>query len=343
MSVFMLNKYLNKVNTKILDKTNIVGIIAAYLSNEEDIIEETIEHVLKINELSKLILVWNGPKPKNRNLIKKLEEKALNMGVTNFIIHNVIDSTSKSENINYAIKNYKANYYVIFDADSKPTPNSVNEGLKEFTSGDIGWVNILYKSTNSSNNMFCNFADSIECDYAFFYYKLCDFYSLPSHFRGHDIIISSNVFTFKGCDILFKKCLLEDGELSYRKLIKGFKGRSTNQILSTCDPMPDLKALYKQRKRWIMGTFELFANSILVDKSLPFILLNTFILLLTFTRPFLITELILIYLYPSETLRIIKGSFLSLLLLIQIPIYLPVYLFKGLPKWEVSSRIKKNE
>lgn len=324
----------NRSKYKILPKDKVTAVIAAYLQNEETIIEDTVRCILQLKNINKVILVWNGPKPKDENLLNKLEEIS-SEHENKLEIIKVEGSTSKAENLNYVFTNRDFNYYALFDADSRPKKNAVSKALELFDSNSIGWVNILFSSNKNSKHMIINYLDKVECDYVNSMFKILDSFKMPSILIGHDIVISKNILDNR----LLGNYLIEDVEFGTRNSIESFRSRSTKDILSYSSPPPDYNSLYKQRKRWSMGGIELifipFRNYNFDSKTITFYLMQ--IIFIITLPPFLPQLLLFCYTgySPLKIFNFTLGLFINTFLSIFFGI---VYMFNGKPKWEVTKR-----
>jgi len=96
------------------------AIIAAYLPNEQEIILDTIRHMLNTVDVPRdnfqVILAYNSPTP----LAVEVELEGLALLDSRLTILHVHDSHSKAENVNAAVKIARGEIVAVYDADHFP-------------------------------------------------------------------------------------------------------------------------------------------------------------------------------------------------------------------------------
>jgi cellulose synthase/poly-beta-1,6-N-acetylglucosamine synthase-like glycosyltransferase len=237
---------------------NIDAIVPCYLPNEQDIIEETVLHILdnvKAPGDLKVWVVYNTPQdmPIVEDRLQELSRRLYKDG-RSLVVVRAVASKSKAENINFVVPQIQSEYAVLYDADHHPDPDSLMHLLRTMVSknSDCVWGSTYIR------NLTAGFLARI-IDAEFFVTHFMVFPSLQ-RFTGSGI--------FGGSNGLWRTEVLktnefsatmqtEDIDFSMRVLLQGHRIDICPESRSGELAPNSLTALYRQRLRWAMGWDEI--------------------------------------------------------------------------------------
>ncbi|MEM9008206.1 MAG: glycosyltransferase family 2 protein [Cyanobacteria bacterium P01_F01_bin.86] len=227
-------------------------IVVAYLPNEQDLILQTLNHILyrvrKPDAPWELILAYNSPTwlPVN----DQLQELAAKH--PNFHPLRIQNSQSKAENLNVAVRAARGEMICLFDADHWPGIDCVAQAWRWLANGYEVVQGRCVVRNHSSNLIARLIAVEFEAIYGLFH-----------HARS----VIANTAIFGGSNAYWRAealrrmyfsrdRLTEDIDVSIRAVTRGLRFIHDRAIVSTEVAPVSLQALYKQRKRWAQGWLE---------------------------------------------------------------------------------------
>ncbi|NER81915.1 MAG: glycosyltransferase family 2 protein [Leptolyngbya sp. SIO1D8] len=227
-------------------------IVVAYLPNEQDLILQTLGHILnrvrKPDAPWELILAYNSPTrlPINEQL------NQLAASHPNFRQLWVKGSHSKAENLNAAVRTARGDMICLLDADHWPDVDCVAQAWRWLSNGyDVVQGRCVVR--NHSSGIISRLV-SIEFE---------AIYGLFHHARS--VIAQTAIFggsnAYWRADALRRMHfnrdrLTEDIDVSVRAVARGIRFIHDRTIVSTEMAPASFKALFTQRKRWAQGWLE---------------------------------------------------------------------------------------
>ncbi|CAM9260514.1 unnamed protein product [Scytosiphon promiscuus] len=239
---------------------NLVYIVPAYLNNEADILDDTISSYcnLTFNGRIHVMLVYNCKGDMSEaELALKTKWDGMVAGRKNNISVSIVKnlvSTSKAENVNYALTLVPSDvdYIAIMDADHQPSSNSASVATRLLqTEG----YDVLQGACTIRNqdNFLCRMI-SVEFEHMY-----C--VAHPGRFLVFDLglFVGSNGY-WKSSVLkkiqMEKSMLTEDVDSSIRASLAGYKIGSSADVLSSELAPLNYTVLQKQRLRWAQGWAE---------------------------------------------------------------------------------------
>lgn len=223
-----------------------VSIIApAY--NEEKTIAASIESIKRIDypkELLEIVIVNDGSTDNTSNVIKKYANEKYITFIDNK------KNKGKSACLNQAIKLSKGQFIATMDSDSEVSKDVLKKTLPYFKEKKVGAVTITVKVKNPRTFI----QKVIEIEYALglsLALKILSFFGSVHVTPGPFSIYRKSMFNKIG--MFDVKNITEDLEIAYRIQKNGYTIQCcTTTHVKTVIP-DNIKALYKQRKRWYSG------------------------------------------------------------------------------------------
>lgn len=226
------------------------ALIAAYLPNEADTIEETLEHFLHHGYSGDLqvVLAYNSPVP--LPIEKRLA--ALDSAHPHLTVLKVSDSTSKAQNVNAALRVATGEFVGIFDADHHLADGSFDRAWRWIAAGhDVVQGHCVIR----------NGEDSVLAKLVAVEFEQIYAVAHPGRaaFAGFGIFGGSNGYwraTALERIRLRGSYLTEDIEASMRTLGAGGSLVSDPGLVSYELAPVGVRSLWKQRLRWAQGWFQ---------------------------------------------------------------------------------------
>lgn len=227
-------------------------IVAAYLPNEQDIILETLEHILlnvdRPADGMEVILAYNTPV----DLPIEDDLHRLAQLYPELILHRVEGSCSKAENINAVLHLVTGEVTCILDADHHPAADCFVRAWR-WLEQDYDVVQGRSVIRNHAQNLLTqNIAIEFEMMYGVAHVAkslLTD----SSIFGGSNGYWRTSVLK----RIRFNPIMLtEDIDASMRSLLNGYRILHDRSIISTELAPVDFRSFWFQRKRWAQGWLE---------------------------------------------------------------------------------------
>ncbi len=230
----------NPIKDRDLSKVSL--IVPAY--NEEDIIEKTILKLKKINypkNKLEILLVDDGSKDKTYEIAKKFETEQIKVLTK--------PNSGKASTLNFGIKKTKNEFVAVIDADSYPEKNALRNCMKYFDEKNVAVVvaHILV----GRRKTFWERMQNIEQFFVSTIRKSQEFPNVIGAAPGPLSVYRKKVLVeLGGFD---EKNLIEDVEITYRVLRKGYEIRNAFDAIAYSFYPPTFKKWWKQRTRWVIG------------------------------------------------------------------------------------------
>jgi cellulose synthase/poly-beta-1,6-N-acetylglucosamine synthase-like glycosyltransferase len=227
-------------------------LIAAYLPNEQDIILETIEHILlnvpRPSAGLEVILAYNTP----MDLPVEADLRRLAQLYPELQLLRVEGSRSKAENLNVALAQVTGEITCILDADHHPAPDCLMRAWRWIEQGyDVVQGRSVIR--NHDQNLL---TETIAIEFEMMYgivHAAKSFLTDSSIFGGSNGYWRTSVLR----QIRFNPVMLtEDIDASMRTLLTGYQILHDRSIISTELAPVDIQSFWFQRKRWAQGWLE---------------------------------------------------------------------------------------
>jgi biofilm PGA synthesis N-glycosyltransferase PgaC len=229
-----------------LTKYPVVSVlIPAY--NEEDSIEDTINHVMRLDYPKKkldVIAINDGSRDRTLEIIKKLAKKYKNLRILNK------KNSGKADSLNKGIKISKGNLFAVVDSDSFPSRSSLRKIVGFFEDSCMGAVTSYVTIRNDKDNFFARI-QAVEYMIMGWTRKLLDFVDSVFVTNG-PLSLYRKEFVVKvgGFD---PKTVTEDIDITWNLISHGYKtAMCLDASVSTITPTK-FKPWYNQRVRWGQG------------------------------------------------------------------------------------------
>lgn len=232
----------------------VAAVVPCFLPNEEKIIKDTIEHIIKethgVEQLD-VHVVYNTPYD-----MEEIEAELQEMAGREWpegrrlLVERVELSTSKAANLNHIIPQLRADYVVIYDADHFPDPTSLARSINHLQDNHLDCV----QGSTYIREGCCLLRSIVHAEFFVTY-----FVALPvmteitglAFFGGSNAVWATPALKKLEFD---HKMLTEDIDVSLRAILTqhlrfGFLPESRSGELAPAG----LTALWKQRLRWAMG------------------------------------------------------------------------------------------
>ncbi|MBD2090928.1 glycosyltransferase family 2 protein [Microcoleus sp. FACHB-1515] len=227
-------------------------LVAAYLPNEQDIILDTLKHLLEQVEIPagglEVILAYNTPidLPVEDDL-ERLAERQPNLKLLR-----VEGSRSKAENLNAALDEVTGEIVCVLDADHHPAADCFRRAWRWLDRGyDVVQGRNIIRN-HRQNLLTENIAIEFEMIYGVCH-PAKSFLTDTSIFGGSNGYWRTSVLK----RIRFNPTMLtEDIDASMRTLLNGYRILHDRSIVTTELAPADLRSFWFQRKRWAQGWLE---------------------------------------------------------------------------------------
>lgn len=227
-------------------------IVTAYLPNETEVIEETINtilhHVERPSKGIDIILVYNTPHMEPLEL--KLRDMALKH--SELILANAYNSKSKSENLNYALDLASGDIVVLLDADHHVASDCLGKAWRWLESG----YDVVQGRCKVRNGIGSFIARLVEVEFEIIYGIQ---HASKSAIFDCSLFGGSNGYWKSGVikKVRFRSDMLtEDIDSTLRGTLAGYRYVHDRSIISSEMAPTTLWGLWFQRKRWSQGWFQ---------------------------------------------------------------------------------------
>jgi cellulose synthase/poly-beta-1,6-N-acetylglucosamine synthase-like glycosyltransferase len=294
-------------------------VVAAYLPNEQDIIEETLLHWLtRVTPPAQgweIILAYNTPTP--LPVEARLHDLAREYPA--LVLLPVADSHSKAENLNAALQVAQGIMTGIFDADHHPAADCLGRAWAWLCRGDYDVVQGRNVIRNASDNWLTQLIGvEFECIYGVSHYGrslLAD----TALFGGSNGYWRTSALRHLG---FHHTRLTEDIDVTVRGLVGGCRLVHDPAIVTTELAPDNLRGLWLQRQRWSQGWLEvagLHLGRVLRSPHLDAVQKPYWVLMMLFSQGFyaLVWQVvpILLSIYISDRDRDLGFETLNLVLM----------------------------
>jgi cellulose synthase/poly-beta-1,6-N-acetylglucosamine synthase-like glycosyltransferase len=228
------------------------AIIAAYLPNEAPIIEATVAAFLRVQYPGRLqvILAYNTPRD-----MPEIEQRleAIAHGNPRFAAMRVPGSTSKAQNVNFALPYATGEFTAVFDADHQPDPDSFRRAWRWLSHG----ADVVQGHCFIRNGAASWVAKMVAIEFEQIYAV-----SHPGRARLHGFGIFGGSNGYWRTSLLRELrmhgfMLTEDIDSSMRAVVAGRCIVSDPYLVSRELAPETMQALTKQRLRWAQGWLQI--------------------------------------------------------------------------------------
>jgi cellulose synthase/poly-beta-1,6-N-acetylglucosamine synthase-like glycosyltransferase len=226
------------------------AIIAAYLPNEAATVLDTIEAFLRVEYPGELQVILAYNTPRDMPIEETLRELA--QRDPRFVPLRIYGSTSKAQNVNFALADARGEFIGVFDADHQPQPDSFTRAWRWLSNGyDVVQGHCMVR--NGQETWVSRLiAVEFEAIYAVAH---------PGRARMHDFGVFGGSNGYWKAGLLRETrmhgfMLTEDIDSSLRVTEEGHKIVSDPHLVSRELGPVSLKALWNQRMRWAQGWFQ---------------------------------------------------------------------------------------
>lgn len=228
------------------------AIIAAYLPNEAPIIEDTVAAFLRVQYPARLqvILAYNTPRD-----MPEIEQRLQAIARENprFTAMRVQGSTSKAQNVNFALPYATGEFSAVFDADHQPDPESFRRAWRWLSHGADVVQGHCFIRNGAASWVARMVAIEFEQIYAV---------SHPGRARLHGFGIFGGSNGYWRTSLLRELrmhgfMLTEDIDSSMRAVVAGRRIVSDPHLVSRELAPETMQALTKQRLRWAQGWLQI--------------------------------------------------------------------------------------
>lgn len=227
-------------------------LVAAYLPNEQDIILESLHHILtrvhRPPDGLEVILAYNTP----IDLPVEHELRQLAQRYPELRLLRVEGSHSKAENLNAALKIVTGDISCVLDADHHPAPDCFIRAWR--------WIEHGYDVVQG-RNVIRNHAQNLLTQTVAIEFETLYGVSHPAKSFLTDSSIFGGSNGYWRTSVLKQICfnpsmLTEDIDASMRTLLSGYRILHDRSIVTTELAPADIRAFWFQRKRWAQGWLE---------------------------------------------------------------------------------------
>ena len=225
--------------------------------NEQNVIKNTVENVLKLKYSNyEVIVIDDRSEDETAAVLIELEKKYENVKV---LIREKDAFPGKSVVLNEAMNYAKGDAILVFDADAYVEDDFLCKIVPFLEPNDIGAVQARKVIINREENFLTRCQDNE--------------YALDTHFQvGRDAV--KGAVELRGNGELIKRKALEDIngwnnftitddlDMSTRLQIKGWDIRFCSNICVYEEGITTVKALYRQRRRWVEGSIRRYLENI---------------------------------------------------------------------------------
>ncbi len=222
--------------------------------NEEDSIEDTIEHVINLNypkNKLEVIVINDGSVDKTKEIILKCMKKYPNL--------KLLDKTNsgKADSLNHGIKMAKGELVAVVDSDSFPTPDSLRKMTGFFNDESMSAVTSFVTVRNPNVNLLTKI-QAIEYIILGWSRKLFDFINSVFVTNGPlSVYRKKYLDEVEGFDT---RTVTEDIDITWNLLSHGYRTAMCLDANVTTVVPTKLKKYYHQRVRWGLGGLQVIAK-----------------------------------------------------------------------------------
>ncbi len=217
--------------------------------NEQDVIAETVENVLKMTyEKYEVIVIDDRSEDDTALVLKSLEDKYKNVKA---LIRDPESFPGKSAVLNEALALAKGEAILVFDADARMNPDFLTELVPHLEKDNVGAVQARKVVINRNENFLTRCQDNE--------------YALDNHFQIGRNAVKGAVELRGNGELIKREALMDikgwnnftitdDLDMSTRLHIKGWDVRYCPDVCVYEEAVVSFIPLMKQRRRWIEGS-----------------------------------------------------------------------------------------
>jgi cellulose synthase/poly-beta-1,6-N-acetylglucosamine synthase-like glycosyltransferase len=221
--------------------------------NEEGVIEQTINAMLKLNypkNKLQIIVINDGSTDSTKKIVERF--KGADRRIKLYNVPRGEGGKGKSRALNLGIKLVKSEFIAVYDADNTPDPDSLRYLVAQLLlNKELGAVIGKFRTVNKHTNLLTRFINietlSFQSILQAGRWQLQNISTLPG---TNFVIRSSLVKQLNGWD---EEALTEDSELSIRIYQEGFKIKFVPYAMTYEQEPPAWKVWVHQRLRWVRG------------------------------------------------------------------------------------------
>lgn len=220
-------------------------IVCAHLPNERDVLVETVAHLLDMDvpAAKEVIVAHNGPGEETAEaLLARAAERDSRLSVLF-----VPSSNSKAENLSVALEHARYDVIGIFDADSRPEPQSPLRALRALRAG-CDAVQGAAVVTEARSLLTLLVANELRQSYQ--NAKAARARDGAAYFSGSNAYWRREVLASLGVS---SRCLTEDIDLSMRAVADGVRISFDPRLRASETAPASLRVWWHQRRRWMWG------------------------------------------------------------------------------------------
>jgi len=257
------------------DKKYTISVLVPVF-NEEKTIENTINAIFEVDySIEELIVLNDGSTDNTRKIVEKLKKKYPKLKLINK------KNSGKADSLNKGIELAKGELVVVVDADSYPAKDSFGRLVGYFDDEKTGAATCVFVPRNK--NKFLEKLQDTEYRVIAFTRKLLGYVGAIWVTPGPLAMYRKDVLKkIGGFD---KNNLTEDIEITWNLAKHGYERRMCLSTHATTSVPVNLKAWYKQRRRWNIGGLqciskykgEFFEKGMLGMFILPFFTIQLFL------------------------------------------------------------------
>ena len=232
---------------------NISVLIPAH--NEEDSIEQTIEHIIELDypkNHMEVIVINDGSTDKTLEVIKRLKEKHSNLKILDKKVN-----SGKADSLNQGIAIAKGELIAVVDSDSFPSKESLKKLTGYFDNEKMGAVTSFVTVRNKDENFFAKI-QSIEYVIMGWARKILDFVDSVYVTNGPlSLYRKEYILEVGGFD---RNTVTEDIDITWNMMAHDYKtAMCLDAKVSTIVPH-EFKKWFRQRTRWGLGGLQAIAK-----------------------------------------------------------------------------------
>jgi cellulose synthase (UDP-forming) len=253
-----IKTYKRNQDSQILTDAPFVEIWIPAFEEAPEVLEKTIIAAKKVDYPNYTISVLDDSE--DQNFIESTKKLCAKMGI-NYIQEPFPRHGAKAGNLNEAIKNTKAKYLAIFDADYRPGRNFLKVLIPQMENDSkLVYIQTPQFYANSELSKVSKAAQAVQ---SVFFEYICEGKSVANaiFMCGTNFVLRSDYVKKSGgfCEDF----LTEDFATSIKLSEENFANRYHNEILAYGDGPSSIEEYFKQQYRWAKGTSEVFLKNLL--------------------------------------------------------------------------------